>query len=429
MGFPIFEIVLDPEQPVYVAGAAVKGYLRVATNEEIECRSLKVWIKGKAKVKWSKGSGKNRRTYTAVEQYFRQESLLWQGRDSGNRFGAGSRNFPFTFILPSDIPSSFTSPNGSVVYKLKAEADLPLRFDQSTHKMFSVNFMYDLNRDPLAVRPLMMEKEKTVCCLCCADGPIRLTMQAQRSGYVPGESLVVEGEVMNGSFSTIKYTEIKLVQQITHIARSHTHKVTRTVQRVYHPQVPTGGKDVWSSVPLPIPPVPASHLHHCNLIMIDYALVLVAKLGTCRKAKVLAPVIIGTLPLRGTYSTFRTSGPTEVGGTALATSIRRSPSPHHPSALSPIPPHGPFAPSAPFHQPPQAIPSAPPPVPQHGLYTDPPPPYTASLLPDEYADVPPPSYSSCAFSGGARGGDGGGSDESDDEGGFAPRYFTYPTIA
>lgn len=61
-------------------------------------------------------------------------------------------------------------------------------------------------------------------------------------------------------------------QEITYIARSHRHRVTRTVQRVYHPAVGAGVRDVWASVPLPIPPMPASHLRHCNLIVIDYAL-------------------------------------------------------------------------------------------------------------------------------------------------------------
>lgn len=47
-----------------------------------------------------------------------------------------------------------------------------------------------------------------------AQGPITLNMSAERSGYVPGESIVVNGEVANHSKSTIKYTEIKLVQVI-----------------------------------------------------------------------------------------------------------------------------------------------------------------------------------------------------------------------
>lgn len=38
MGFQRFEIVLNPEQPVYVAGSAVSGYLSVSTPEEIECK-------------------------------------------------------------------------------------------------------------------------------------------------------------------------------------------------------------------------------------------------------------------------------------------------------------------------------------------------------------------------------------------------------
>ena len=60
--------------------------------------------------------------------------------------------------------------------------------------------------------PLRLQKQKTVCCCGFAQGPIELDMTAQRSGYVPGESIIVDGEVINNSSSIIKYTEIKLVQ-------------------------------------------------------------------------------------------------------------------------------------------------------------------------------------------------------------------------
>ncbi|KAG0724716.1 Arrestin domain-containing protein 3 [Chionoecetes opilio] len=272
MGFDIFLLVLEPEQPVYIPGQAVQGYLKVVGQEEVACRNIKITIKGHSKVHWSEKSGKNRRHYRAEEQYFRQPVTVWDGANSNNAMQPCNRKFLFNFILPHDIPSSFISHIGRVIYQVKAEADRPWTLDQSHKVFFSVNFMYDLNTDHLA-RPIRLQDEKTVCCLCCSQGPIDLNMRCARSGYVPGESIVVDGEVVNHSGGNIMYTEIKLVQMIKYITTSKNRKEERTVQRVYHPQVDGGARDLWASVPLPIPAVPASHLKHCNIITIDYTFV------------------------------------------------------------------------------------------------------------------------------------------------------------
>ena len=38
---------------------------------------------------------------------------------------------------------------------------------------------------------------KTLCCLCCASGPIQAEVHLDRAGYVPGEFILVNGSVEN----------------------------------------------------------------------------------------------------------------------------------------------------------------------------------------------------------------------------------------
>lgn len=411
MGFSTFLVVLDPELPVYVPGQAVNGYLKVSCHEEVSCRNITVTIKGQSKVHWSEKSGKSRRHYRAEELYFRHPVLVWSGEASGNNMSPGSFKFPFSFILPRDIPSSFMSHFGKVVYQVKAEADLPWNFDKSHKVFFSVNFMYDLNMDPLATIPMVIQKEDTLCCCCCAQGPIEMNMRAQRSGYVPGENIVVNGDVVNNSSSTVEYTEIKLIQVITYITKSKQKQTERTVQRVYHPLLGPGRRDEWASVPLPIPAVPASHLKHCNIITIDYIFVLLAKFGTCRTMKAKVPVILGSLPLQNTYSSFLIQpSAAEFGGTTMTIPTNHIPN-HSPQHSPVVPPHS-HLPSAP------SLTASP--------YSGDPPPYTESFLPEEFRDVPPPSYASCVF-GTANGGRLDDDAEDSDTGEFAPRYLTYRT--
>ena len=56
------------------------------------------------------------------------------------------------------------------------------------------------------------EDEKTVCCLCCAEGPIIGRCETDKKGYVPGETIWVSGFVDNPSSREIADIKAKLVQ-------------------------------------------------------------------------------------------------------------------------------------------------------------------------------------------------------------------------
>lgn len=94
-----------------------------------------------------------------------------------------------------------------------------------------------------------------------------------------------------------------------------------------------------------------------------------AKLGSCKEAKLDLPILIGSIPLRDARSTQLPEGERAVvGGTMLSTSLSQ---PHY------------SAPSAPYmNQPaPQQHPSVPP------MYGCAPPPYSDVSLPGDYKNV------------------------------------------
>ena len=63
---------------------------------------------------------------------------------------AGDYEYPFSFRLPDNIPSSFVGEHGKIAYSIKGVVDRPWRFDHSTVAFFNVVGVYDLNRDPYA---------------------------------------------------------------------------------------------------------------------------------------------------------------------------------------------------------------------------------------------------------------------------------------
>ena len=56
------------------------------------------------------------------------------------------------------------------------------------------------------------EVEKTVCCLCCESGPIKVYAEIDKTGYVPGEAIRVTGFVDNQTNRDIISCTIKLMQ-------------------------------------------------------------------------------------------------------------------------------------------------------------------------------------------------------------------------
>ena len=67
--------------------------------------------------------------------------------------------FPFNFVLPPDLPSSYEGGTGYVRYHVKAVIDKPWKFDHTTKQAFTVISILDLNTDPNA----------QVCCLKNCD--------------------------------------------------------------------------------------------------------------------------------------------------------------------------------------------------------------------------------------------------------------------
>ena len=63
---------------------------------------------------------------------------------------AGDYEYPFRLQLPENIPSSFVGEYGRIVYNIKAVVDRPWRFDHETVAFFTVDGIYDLNREPSA---------------------------------------------------------------------------------------------------------------------------------------------------------------------------------------------------------------------------------------------------------------------------------------
>ena len=85
---------------------------------------------------------------------------------------------------------------------------------------------------PEVIKPVTESNSKTFGFCCCKSGPLSSTVNLQRTGYAPGEGILVSAEVENLSSKTMNKTEAELIQTIVFHSRRGTTKQSRTTIEV-----------------------------------------------------------------------------------------------------------------------------------------------------------------------------------------------------
>ncbi|XP_077977017.1 arrestin domain-containing protein 3-like [Glandiceps talaboti] len=307
-----FFIVFENNRDVYNAGDVVLGQVKIELEDPLLCRGVRLHFVGKSHVEWDEGVDEDKK-YRAESLYFEDKSTLW-GKERTNSEGedpeltAGEHAFPFKVQLPSEgLPCSFEgSPYGYIRYYIKAYIDIPWKFDPATKRAFTVSGIpRDLNDLPDIHNPVHGHDDKTVCCLCCATGPISLDACTDKKGYIPGESIGVTLSIENVTEREIK-TKSALMQEVSFTgytigegnAKTMTKLITVTEVRHGCPEAEDATMN-WSKQLLLIPPIPATGLEGCPFIDIKYYVEVEAVVvGTVFHLSMKLPIIIGNIPVR-----------------------------------------------------------------------------------------------------------------------------------
>ena len=137
----------------------------------------------------------------------------------------GVFRYPFTFSIPATIkhlaiPSFYRGTFGHVAWVVSAELkkSKTLSLNAKASTLVPVHTLWDSN---LAVfnQPASLEKNKTVCCLCCRSGPISVDLQVRRTSFGPGDSVPFRLSITNLSRRAVT-CEINLVQKTWYWAKA-----------------------------------------------------------------------------------------------------------------------------------------------------------------------------------------------------------------
>lgn len=301
----IFQVVFQDGKTTFFPGEVINGTLNVKVNGELKLRGIRLEFHGAANVFTSSGDQRRKRPANN-EVYIDLVATLFgkAPEETGENpvLQPGDYNFPFQFHTPTqNLPTSIEGKFGHVRYWLRASIDRPWRFDITTKSVFTVIEYVDINIDEQLLRPCQIEEQEALGCSCFAK-IISVTVQTDRSGYCPGESIVVSAFINNQSSSGISYVEILLLQISVYTIKpgKHAKRAVENVASLKRDEIRGTGDHHLEMVPFPIPSLPPT-MRSCSCIKITYELKFIVHVaGGWSPKQVVAtiPITIGSVPYR-----------------------------------------------------------------------------------------------------------------------------------
>ncbi|XP_032792610.2 arrestin domain-containing protein 3 [Daphnia magna] len=304
MGFERFEIVLENRNGIFYPGQTIIGTVNVSNNKSETIKGIQVECSGVAEVRIPGKDSKNTYSsigcefYCASEQYFDFKFSLVNPGQHAVELAAGHHQYPFSFVLPTQIPPSFEGAYGHIRYNIKAVAQRTwLKREYVCNSNLTVNAIADLNAMPKAELPVKKIKSKTLGLLCCKSGPISAQARIDRAGYVPGETIILQAHTDNESGISMRGSKAQLVQITKFVAEGHTNFESKVLKAYIHESFID--IDVMDNVKFIIPQVPPSSLPFCGIIDISYQIQYIVDPGTLSiNLTINLDLMIGTIPLR-----------------------------------------------------------------------------------------------------------------------------------
>ncbi|XP_074543801.1 thioredoxin interacting protein a [Halichoeres trimaculatus] len=294
-----FQIIFsDPTKSFYCGGDKVSGRVEVEVNETTRVSAVKVLGLGCAKVDYSKGKQRCRQE----AEYLRYEDVLRldeQPTDSdgsvvlrpGNKY-----EYAFGFELPhqGQLVSSYKGKFGYVHYYVKAIMERPHQAPLECKKSFEVEEPLDVNTPDL-LSPAGGSKEKKVTCMFIPDGQVSLNVKIDRQGFCEGEDISISAKFEN-TCSRIVVPKAAIIAKHIYQANGRTKVFRQKLSAVRGNHIISGMCDAWQGKTIRVPKIKPSILG-CDIIRVEYALMIYVHIPGSEKLILELPLVIGTAGL------------------------------------------------------------------------------------------------------------------------------------
>ena len=291
----------------------IVGSVFIVTEEaKQDYSSIEVTLKGYADVQWTESSSSDNQrsnTYHSHEDYVSQVAIVWDKETAPNReLSPGTYEFPFSLKLQTSgrpLPPSFEGTYGRIRYEIEATIikASSLKRNQRITAQVTLAPAVDFNDVPDVKLPKMLQVDKTLCCLCCASGPISLTARVPRTGFcVLQDTLSFEADIENGSNRRIKQLVAQLQRQVIYSAMGHHQYDISILAEVCSDPIEAGSILSWKPPPLHVSATELT-IACCSIIEVKYFLVIQASISGAIDPHVDFDLFLGNVPLIGVETT------------------------------------------------------------------------------------------------------------------------------
>lgn len=126
--------------------------------------------------------------------YIDQHVCVWDSTAENKKLPPGEARYPFSFVLPLNLPPTFEGSIGFIRYYIKAKIDRPWRIDNVCVRAFTVTPHFDLNSINYAGLPTVKQMSKDLGFLLFKHGHVNVKVMLAKTGYVPGKLKQIEGQ-------------------------------------------------------------------------------------------------------------------------------------------------------------------------------------------------------------------------------------------
>ncbi|XP_064416589.1 thioredoxin interacting protein a [Latimeria chalumnae] len=297
-----FEVVFSDPAKTYRSGEKVAGKVLLEVAEVTRVAAVKVLAVGEARVEWTEGSKRPKE----VVEYVRYEDVLLldnQPTDSdgsvilrpGNKY-----QYMFGFELPDGpMPTSYKGKHGCVEYWVKVFLEFPSQPALEIKKTFEVVEAIDVNT-PELVSPVIGTKQQKVSCMFISDGKVSIAAKIERKGFCEGDEICIDADFQNAC-SRIVVPKAAILAKHTYLANGKTKVFREKLSSVRGDHIISGMSEAWRGKSLRIPKIKPSILG-CNIIRVEYSLLIYVHVPGSKKTILDLPLVIGTIPYNGPCS-------------------------------------------------------------------------------------------------------------------------------
>lgn len=298
----------DPGRSFYSSGDKVSGSVRLQAAQPCTVTRLTVTAAGCARV--CHRGGKNRKNRSQQEKEEEEEYLKYEEelrlddvltKDSNGYFLLQPDQtyiFLFGFELPAAgcLVSSFKGKFGSVRYYVRAVLERPSQHALQCEREFEVEEPLDVNR-PELLAPAAASNQKKVTCMFIPDGQVSISAQIDRKGFCEGEHISINAKFEN-TCSRIVVPKAAIIGKHSFLTNGRTKEVRQKLCTVRGNHIISGMCDMWQGNTIRVPKLKPTLLG-CDIIRVDYALLVYLHIPGSEKLVVELPLVIGTIPFSG----------------------------------------------------------------------------------------------------------------------------------